>query len=71
MFCFHVPAHLQGKDFYEDTHSFVSALREAKFFGVPSCVFDKLECAVGEKMLRNTVLDQHQGTLSDHQGTLF
>jgi hypothetical protein len=37
-------------------YSFVPPL-EAKFCGVPSCVFDKLGCAMGEKSLRNTVLD--------------
>jgi hypothetical protein len=35
-------------------YSFVPPFREAKFFGVPSCVFDKLGCAAGEKSLQNT-----------------
>jgi hypothetical protein len=35
---------------------FVPPFREAKFFGVPSCVFDKLGCATGEGSLRNTAL---------------
>jgi hypothetical protein len=35
-------------------YSFVSPFREAKFCGVPSCGFDKLGCAAGEKYLRNT-----------------
>jgi hypothetical protein len=35
-------------------YSFVSPFREATFCGVPSCVFDKLGCAAGEKRLRNT-----------------
>jgi hypothetical protein len=30
-------------------YSFVHPFREAKFCGVPSCVFDKLGCAAGEK----------------------
>jgi hypothetical protein len=38
------------------TYSFVPPFREAKFCGVPSCVFDKLGCAAGEKSLRNTDL---------------
>jgi hypothetical protein len=37
-------------------YSFVSPFREAKFCGVPSCVFDKLGCAAGEKRLRSTGL---------------
>jgi hypothetical protein len=39
-------------------YSFVLPFREAKFCGVPSCVFHKLGCAAGEKSLRNTAL-QH------------
>jgi hypothetical protein len=35
-------------------HSFVPPFREAKFCGVPSCVFDKLGCAAGEERLRNS-----------------
>jgi hypothetical protein len=35
-------------------YSFVPPFREAKFCGVPSCVFDKLGCAAGEKRLRIT-----------------
>jgi hypothetical protein len=30
-------------------YSFVSPFRQAKFCGVPSCVFDKSGCAAGEK----------------------
>jgi hypothetical protein len=37
-------------------YSFVPAFREAKFFGVPYCVFDKSGCAAGGKRLRNTGL---------------
>jgi hypothetical protein len=32
-------------------HSFVPPFREAKFCGVPSCVFDKLGCVAGEKKI--------------------
>jgi hypothetical protein len=32
-----------------DMYSFVPPFREAKFCGVPSCVFDNLGCAAGEK----------------------
>jgi hypothetical protein len=39
-------------------YSFVSPFREAEFCGVPSCVFDKLVCAAGDKYLRDTALDQ-------------
>jgi hypothetical protein len=38
-------------------YSFEPLFREAKFCGVPLCVFGKLECAVGEKNLRNTDID--------------
>jgi hypothetical protein len=37
-------------------YSFVPLFREAKFCGAPSCVFEKLGCAAGEKKLRNTGL---------------
>jgi hypothetical protein len=37
-------------------YSFLPPSHEAKFCGVPSCVFDKLGCAVGKKRLRNTDL---------------
>jgi hypothetical protein len=37
-------------------YSFVPPFREAKFCGVPSCVFDKLGCAADEESLRNTGL---------------
>jgi hypothetical protein len=37
-------------------HSFVPPFLEAKFCDVPSCVFDKLGCAAGEKRLRNSGL---------------
>jgi hypothetical protein len=30
-------------------YSFIPPFREAKFCGVPSCVFEKLGCAAGEK----------------------
>jgi hypothetical protein len=30
-------------------YSFVPPFHEAKFYGVPSCIFDKLGCAAGEK----------------------
>jgi hypothetical protein len=52
MFCFYMPAFLEGKGLYVDTYLWpcmVSYLpsREAKLCGVPSCgVFDKLGCAV-------------------------
>jgi hypothetical protein len=39
-------------------YSFVSPFREAKFCGVPSCIFNKLGCAAGEGMLRNTDLEE-------------
>jgi hypothetical protein len=32
-----------------DMYSFVPSFREAKFCGVPSCVFDKLGCVAGEE----------------------
>jgi hypothetical protein len=32
-------------------YNFLPPFREAKFCGVPSCVFDKLGCAAGEKMV--------------------
>lgn len=35
---------------------FLPPVREAKFYGVPLCVFDKLGCAASEKCLRNTGL---------------
>jgi hypothetical protein len=38
-------------------YSFVPPFREAKFCGVPSCVFDKLGCAAGGKSLRNIGLN--------------
>jgi hypothetical protein len=37
-------------------YSFVLPFREAKFCGVPSCVFDKLGCAACGKRLRNTAV---------------
>jgi hypothetical protein len=39
-----------------EMYSFVSPLREAKLCGVPSCVFEKLGLAAGEKRLWNTDL---------------
>jgi hypothetical protein len=36
--------------------SVIPPFREAKFCGVPSCVFDKLGCAAGERSLRNTAI---------------
>jgi hypothetical protein len=41
-------------------YNFVHPFREAKFCGVPSCVFDKLGCAAGDKSLPNTGLDDVQ-----------
>jgi hypothetical protein len=35
-------------------YSFLPRFREAKFCGMPSCVFGKLGCAAGGKRLRNT-----------------
>jgi hypothetical protein len=32
-------------------YSFMPSLREAKFYGVPSCVFEKLWCAAGEERI--------------------
>jgi hypothetical protein len=43
-------------------YSFVPHFLEAKFCGVPSCVFDKLGCAADEKMLRNTGLEYKSAT---------
>jgi hypothetical protein len=40
-------------------YSFVPPFREAKFCGVPSCVFDKLGCSADEKSLRNTGLKDY------------
>jgi hypothetical protein len=37
-------------------YNFVFPFREAKFCVVPSCVFNKLRCAAGEKCLQNTSL---------------
>jgi hypothetical protein len=37
-------------------YSFIPPFHEAKFCDVPSRVFDKLGCVVGEKSLRNTVV---------------
>jgi hypothetical protein len=58
MFCFHMPAFLQGKDLYRyifmAVYSFVPPFPEVTFCGVPWCVFDKSGCAAGEKMLRST-----------------
>jgi hypothetical protein len=60
MICFHMPASLYGRVLYLDTNlwpcSFVPPFHETKFCGVPSCVFDKLGCAAGERRLRNTAL---------------
>jgi hypothetical protein len=41
-------------------YTFVPRFREAKFCGVPSCVFDKSGYAAGEKSLRNTDLDDRR-----------
>jgi hypothetical protein len=38
-------------------YSLVPPFREAKFCGVPSCAFDKLGSAAGEKRLRNTGIE--------------
>jgi hypothetical protein len=40
--------------------NFIPPFREATFYGVPSCVFDKLGCAAGEKRLRNIAFDKVQ-----------
>jgi hypothetical protein len=52
------PAH---KYLYVDTYLWLCIVlhpfHKAKFCGVPSCVFDKLGCAVGEGKLRNTALE--------------
>jgi hypothetical protein len=40
------------------TDSFVHPFREATFWVMSSCVFDKLGCAAGEKRLRNTALQR-------------
>jgi hypothetical protein len=49
-------------------YSFEPRFCEAKFCGVPSCVFDKLGCAAGEKSLWNTAINNssthHQYKLS-------
>jgi hypothetical protein len=37
-------------------YSSVPIFREATFCSVPSCVFDNLGCAAGEKRLRNTIM---------------
>jgi hypothetical protein len=36
-------------------YGFVPPFREAKFCGVPSCVFDILGCAAGEKVCETPV----------------
>jgi hypothetical protein len=46
------------------TESFVTPFHVVKFCDVPSCVFDKLGCAVGEKRLCNTNLDVHTDQFS-------
>jgi hypothetical protein len=53
-----------------NVYSFVPPFREAKFCGVPSCVFDKLECAAGEESLRDTDVEchLHTGPASDQDG---
>jgi hypothetical protein len=38
-------------------YSVVPPFCEAKFCGVPSCVFDKLGCAAGEKSMWNTIME--------------
>jgi hypothetical protein len=38
-------------------YNIVPPFCESRFCGVPSCVFDKLWCAAGEKRLRNTDLE--------------
>jgi hypothetical protein len=47
-------------------YSFLPPLHEVKFCGVPSCVFDKLRCALGEKRLRNTPLDEIDKGMLQH-----
>jgi hypothetical protein len=49
-------------------YSFVPPFREATFCGVPSCVFDKLGCATGEKSLRNTGLGSSKKFTSGIKG---
>jgi hypothetical protein len=42
-------------------YSVVPPFHEATFCGVPSCVFDKLGCATGDKRLWNTDLEDQGG----------
>jgi hypothetical protein len=51
-------------------YSFVPPFREAEYCGEPSCVFDKLGCAAGEKRLRNTELDRDRFLPSPFQFTM-
>jgi hypothetical protein len=37
-------------------YRFVLPFCEAKFYAVPSCIFDKLECAMGDRRLWNTAV---------------
>jgi hypothetical protein len=46
-------------------YSFVPPFRKVKFCGVPSCVFDKLGCAAGEKSLWNTYLENEQSVITE------
>jgi hypothetical protein len=71
MFCFHMPALLQGKDLcryiFMAMYSFLPPFYEAKFCCMPSCVVDKLWCAAGERRLRNTEVAERLLTLSVYQ----
>jgi hypothetical protein len=61
MFCFQYSCIFMGQVFacryITVLCSFVSLFREAKFCGVPSCVFDKIRVCRGWKRLRNTALE--------------
>jgi hypothetical protein len=49
-------------------YNFLLPFREAKFCGVPSCVFDKLGRAAGEESLQNTgVRAEHRLRVSDNK----
>jgi hypothetical protein len=52
-------------------YSFVPLFREAKCCGVPSCAFDKLGCAAGEKRLRNAALATCPVTISKNRMSLY
>jgi hypothetical protein len=46
---------------------FVPPFRKAKFCGVPSCVFDKLGCAAGEKTVVEHWSRRHYYPEDQHQ----